>query len=48
MNRLSLFIWVTIAMVYHAHNDLRLNDLEHFERQSVKVLVGSGKMDGKS
>jgi len=46
MNRLSLFIVLTIAMVCQAQDDLRLNDLEYFERQGVNVLVYSNSFNG--
>ena len=46
MNRLSLFILLTIAMVSQAQDDLRLNDLEYFERQGVNVLVYSNSFNG--
>ncbi len=46
MNRLSLFILLTMAMVCHAQDNLRLNDLEYFERQGVNVLVYSNSFNG--
>ena len=48
MNRLSLFIVLTIAMVCQAQDDLRLNDLEYFERQGVNVLVYSNSSSFKN
>ena len=44
--RLSLLILLTIAMVCQAQDDLRLNDLEYFERQGVNVLVYSNSFNG--
>ena len=46
MNRLSLFVLLTMAMVCQAQDDLRLNDLEYFERQGVNVLVYSNSFNG--
>ena len=46
MNRLSLCILLTITMVCQAQDDLRLNDLEYFERQGVNVLVYSNSFNG--
>ena len=46
MNRLSLFVLLTMATVSHAQDDLRLNDLEYFERQGVNVLVYSNSFNG--
>ena len=37
---------LTAATIGHAQNDLRMNDLEYFERQGVNVLVFSNSFNG--
>ncbi len=43
---LSVFVLLAIATAVHAQDQLRLNDLEYFERQGVNVLVFSNSFNG--
>lgn len=46
MKRLSLLILLTVAFICQAQTNLRLNDLEYFERQGVNILVFSNSFNG--
>jgi len=46
MKKRILLMLLTAATIGHAQNDLRMNDLEYFERQGVNVLVFSNSFNG--
>ena len=46
MKKRLLLMLLTAATIGHAQNDLRMNDLEYFERQGVNVLVFSNSFNG--
>ena len=46
MKRLTIIALMAMATVCHAQGDLRLNDLEYFERRGVNVLVFSNSFNG--
>ena len=46
MKRLSLLILLALTVVCQAQTDLRLNDLDYFERQGVNILVFSNSFNG--
>ena len=46
MKKQLLLMLLTAATIGHAQNDLRMNDLEYFERQGVNVLVFSNSFNG--
>ena len=46
MKRLTIIGLMAVATVCHAQGDLRLNDLEYFERRGVNVLVFSNSFNG--
>ena len=46
MKKRILLMLLTAATIGYAQNDLRMNDLEYFERQGVNVLVFSNSFNG--